>query len=176
MTLIVILGVESVGKTTLARELSAFFGGQFLPEFGRSYCEINGTDCSADDLLLIGRWQQHNIEAALADHDLVISDTDALMTAAWAKMMLGYDIPELFAARKADLYLYCAADTPFVNDGLRVYGDPHDRARFDTVTRSVLAQAGIRPVTLRGTWEVRKRTAIAAIRELLEPAPISLPS
>lgn len=176
MTLIVVHGVESVGKTTLAREMASFFGAEFLPEFGRSYCEIHGTDCSADDLLLIGRWQQHNIETALTEHDIVVSDTDALMTAAWARMMLGHDIPELFAARKADLYLYCAADTPFVNDGLRIYGDPHDRARFDMVTRSVLAQAGIRPVILRGSWEARKRTAIAAIRELLQHEPMSLPS
>jgi len=176
VTLIVIHGVESVGKTTLGRELASYFGAQFLPEFGRSYCEINGTECSADDLLLIGRWQQHNIEMALLDHDLVISDTDALMTAAWARMMLGHDIPELFAARKGDLYLYCSADTPFVSDGLRVYGDPGDRARFDEVCKSILAKSGIRPVILRGSWEARRQTAMTAIRELLDPGPISLSS
>lgn len=176
MTLIVLHGVESVGKTTLGRELASYFGGQFLPEFGRSYCEIHGTDCTADELLLIGQWQQHNIEIALGEHSIVISDTDALMTAAWARMTLGQDIPELFAARKADLYLHCSPDTPFISDGVRVFGDPDDRARFDGIARAVLAQVGIHPVVLRGSWEVRRQTAMSAIRDLLEPGPISLPS
>lgn len=176
MTLIVLLGVESVGKTTLGRELASYFGAQFLPEFGRSYCEINGTDLTADELLLIGRWQQHNIETALHEHRIVISDTDALMTAAWARMTLGHDLPELYAARKADLYFHCSADTPFVSDGVRVYGDPDDRARFDEIVKSVLAQVRIRPTVLRGSWDARRQTAKAAIRELFDPDPISLSS
>ncbi|WP_037501017.1 AAA family ATPase [Sphingomonas jaspsi] len=176
MTLIVLHGVESVGKTTLGRELASYFGAQFLPEFGRSYCEINGTDISADELLLIGRWQQHNIEVALTEHRIVISDTDALMTAAWARMMLGHDLPELFAARKGDLYLHCSPDTPFVSDGLRVYGNPEERARFDSMAKAVLHQVGIRPVILRGSWDARRNTAKTAIRELIGLEPISLSS
>lgn len=176
MTLIVLHGVESVGKTTLGRELACYFGAQFLPEFGRSYCEINGTDCTADELLLIGRWQQHNIEVALNEYRIVISDTDALMTAAWARMMLGLDLPELYAARKADLYLHCSPDTPFVSDGVRIYGDPDDRARFEEIAKSVLAKVGIRPLVLRGSWDARRHSAKAAIRQLLEPDPIGLPS
>ena len=103
MTLIVLHGVESTGKTMLGRRLAGAFGAQFLPEFGRAFCEIHGTDCDVEDLLAIGHSQQANIEVALLERPTVISDTDSLMTAAWAQMMLGEVPPALLKARKASL-------------------------------------------------------------------------
>lgn len=108
MTLIVIHGVESTGKTTLGRRLAGAFGAQLMPEFGRVFCEINGTDCSRDDLIAIGRAQQANVEVALAEKPLVISDTDSLMTAAWAQMMLGEVPPALLGAQGRPLPSLCA--------------------------------------------------------------------
>lgn len=167
MTLIVLHGVESTGKTTLGRRLAGAFGAQFLPEYGRAFCEINGTDCSLDDLLAIGRAQQANIDVALAERRTVISDTDSLMTAAWAQMMLGESAPALVAARKGDLYLHCAPDTAFVEDGIRIYGDPADRARFDRIARSVLHQASVPTVEVSGDWDERDRIAAAAVERLV---------
>lgn len=166
MTLIVVHGAESTGKTTLGRELASAHGALFLPEFGRTWCEIFGTDCSAEDLVEIGEYQQRNIEEALADRTTVISDTDSLMTAAWAKMMLGEVPPQLLAARKADLYLHCAIDVPFVDDGLRVFGNAAERERFDAIARHVLDEAGVRVVEVRGDWDRRLAIASAAMEEL----------
>lgn len=170
MTLVVVHGAESTGKTTLGRELASAHGGLFLPEFGRTWCEIFGTDCSADDLIEIGQYQQRNIEEALADRPFVISDTDSLMTAAWAEMMLGTVPDQLLGARKADLYLHCAIDVPFVDDGLRIFGNPIERQRFDSITRNVLEQAGVRVVEIRGSWEQRLATASAAVEGLRSAA------
>lgn len=167
MTLIVMFGAESTGKTTLGRALSLRYGTIFLPEFGRSYCEINGTDCEREDLLEIGEYQQKNIAEASDDGRPVISDTDAMMTAAWAEMMINEVPPQLLAAPKADLYLFCRADTPFVNDGLRVYGDPADRARFDAVCQRLLDLSGARYVEIRGDWDERHERAHRAVGALL---------
>ena len=171
MTLIVVHGAESTGKTTLGRELASAHGALFLPEFGRTWCEIFGTDCSAEDLVEIGEYQQRNIEEALDDRPIVISDTDSLMTAAWAEMMLGAITPKLLAARKAELYLHCAIDVPFVDDGLRIFGKPADRERFDSIARQVLEEAGVRVVEVHGTWQQRLAIASAAIEELLAATP-----
>lgn len=167
MTLIVVHGAESTGKTTLGRELASAHGALFLPEFGRTWCEIFGTECSAEDLVEIGDYQQRNIEEALDDRPIVISDTDALMTAAWAEMMLGAIPPKLLAARKADLYLHCDIDVPFVDDGLRIFGKPAERERFDAIARRVLEGAGVRVVEVRGNWQQRLAIATSAIEELL---------
>jgi nicotinamide riboside kinase len=167
MTLVVVHGAESVGKTNLGRELAAAYGAMFLPEFGRTWCEIFGTDCTVDDLIEIGENQQRNIEHALADREFVISDTDSLMTAAWSRMMLGETPPQLLGARKADLYLHCVPDVPFVDDGLRVFGNPADRAKFDSIARKVLAETGVPVVEISGDWHSRRVKAVSAIDALL---------
>ena len=171
VTLIVVHGAESTGKTTLGRELASAYGALFLPEFGRTWCEIYGTDCSADDLIEIGEYQQRNIDEALDDRPIVISDTDSLMTAAWAEMMLGSIPRELLGARKADLYLHCAIDVPFVDDGLRIFGNPAERRRFDLIARQVLNEARVPVVEVHGDWPQRLAIASAAVERLLAGKP-----
>jgi nicotinamide riboside kinase len=165
--LIVLHGVESVGKTSLGRVLAGRAGALFLPEFGRAWCEIFGTDCGPDDLLEIGLNQQENIEHALRDGRPVFSDTDALMTAAWAEMMLGHPLPELLTYRKADLYLYCKPDVPFVPDGLRIFGEREQRERFDRIAQGVLERANAHYVVIEGDWAERDALAWAAVSDLL---------
>lgn len=165
---VVLHGVESVGKSVLVEKLAARFGTNFVPEYGRVYCEINGTDCSMDDLLLIGRTQQAMIEeAAPLANGVLFSDTDALMTAAWAEMIHGEIPPELMQAAKADLYLHLAADVPFREDGLRIYGDEERRQRFDAMARARLVEAGVSVVKIGGDWDEREAAAIAAVENLL---------
>jgi nicotinamide riboside kinase len=167
VTLVVLHGAESTGKTNLGRELAAAYGGLFLPEFGRTWCEIFGTDCSVDDLVEIGASQQRNIEEALIDRQLVISDTDTLMTAAWSEMMLGEVPAALLEARRADLYLHCLPDVPFVDDGLRVFGDPAKRREFDLIARATLDRVGANVVDIGGDWNERRVKAVGAIDALL---------
>jgi len=160
-------GVESVGKSTLAERLAAHYSTVLVPEYGRTHCETYGTDCREQDLLLIGNAQQAMIEAARPwCNKLLIADTDALMTAAWSQMMIGYAPDELICHRKADLYLMLGTDAPFIDDGTRVYGDPEIRARFDRVAREVLSVARANLVEISGSWDERFDKACAAIDEL----------
>lgn len=157
-------GVESVGKSMLSERLAAHYGTIVVPEYGRAHCELYGTDCRDSDLRLMGLAQQASIDAARpwCTHRL-ISDTDALMTAAWSQMMIGYASDELLVQRKADLYLMLAPDTPFVDDGTRIYGEPGVRAQFDRVARGVLRVARVRTAEIAGTWDQRFDAACAAI-------------
>jgi NadR type nicotinamide-nucleotide adenylyltransferase len=160
-------GVESVGKSMLAERLAAHYGTVLVPEYGRTHCETYGTDCREQDLLLIGNAQQAMIEAARPWCDkLLIADTDALMTAAWSQMMIGYAPDELICHRRADLYLMLGTDAPFIDDGTRVYGDPEVRDRFDRVAREVLTVARTNTVEISGDWDERFDKSCAAIDEL----------
>ena len=83
-------GPESVGKSVLAAALAAHFHTDAVPEYGRDYCAEHGTDLTMADLLTIAQVQTDLIAKARARAGrLVIADTDALMTAVWADMMLG---------------------------------------------------------------------------------------
>ena len=169
-------GIESVGKSTLSERLAAHYSTIVVPEYGRSHCEVHGTDCREDDLLLIGEAQQAMIEAARPwANRLLVADTDALMTAAWSQMMIGYMPDQLICHRKADLYLMLGADAPFVDDGTRVYKTAEQRDRFNRIARDALVQSRCNFVEIAGTWEERFDAAVRAIDEVIVRNGLKLP-
>lgn len=163
-------GVESTGKSTLTERLAQQFDTVAVAEYGRLHCEVYGADCSRDDLMLIGGTQQALIEAAKPwSSGLVITDTDALMTAAWSEMMVG-EVPEtLLHYPKADLYLLLEPDAPWVDDGTRLYGG-ECRKRFHEIALSTLECAGVRFERLSGDWEQRFGRSLELIRQAFPAA------
>jgi NadR type nicotinamide-nucleotide adenylyltransferase len=162
-------GIESVGKSTLAELLADHYRTTFVPEYGRSHCETHGTDCREEDLMLIGEAQQAMITAARPwANRLLIADTDALMTAAWSQMMIGYMPDQLICHRKADLYLMLGNDAPFVDDGTRVYKTPEKREKFQRIARNALELSRTNFVDVSGSWDERFKTAVVAIDVLIE--------
>ena len=118
--------------------------------------------------MLIGEAQQAMIEAARPwANRLLITDTDALMTAAWSQMMIGYTPDQLICHRKADLYLMLGSDAPFVDDGTRVYKTTEERDRFHRIARDALALSRTNFIEISGSWEQRLASAIAAIDALI---------
>lgn len=146
-------GAESTGKSVLAEQLAREFGCDWVPEYGRTYCEEHGTDLNMTDLLAIAAGQGRLTAAALAEQPpLLILDTDQLMTAAWAEMLFGEVPPELLGYPKADLYLMFSPDVPWVADGTRFFGTESARARFAGLAEAVLIGSGVRFEQVGGTW------------------------
>lgn len=169
-------GIESVGKSTLAERLADHYRTTLVPEYGRSHCEAHGTDCREDDLMLIGEAQQAMIEAARPwANRLLIADTDALMTAAWSQMMIGYTPDQLICHRKADLYLMLGTDAPFVDDGTRVYKTPEQRDRFDRIARDTLVLSRTNFIEIHGGWDERLDAAVNAIDRLIRQNGLKWP-
>jgi NadR type nicotinamide-nucleotide adenylyltransferase len=161
-------GIESVGKSTLAERLAGHYSTISVPEYGRSHCEAHGTDCREADLMLIGESQQAMIEAARPwANRLLVADTDALMTAAWSQMMIGYTPDQLICHRKADLYLMLGCDAPFVDDGTRVYKTAGQRDRFHRIARDALVLSRTNFIEISGSWEERFAAAVGAIDALI---------
>jgi HTH-type transcriptional regulator, transcriptional repressor of NAD biosynthesis genes len=161
-------GAESTGKSTLCGKLSQHFGTIWVGEYGRSHCEAYLDDLTMDDLALIAESQQAMIEAAEPwAGPLLISDTDALMTAAWTEMLLGERPAAMSASPKADLYLLLEPDVPWIDDGTRFFSRAEDRDRFAAIVEDVLVDADVPFVRIAGSWDQREATAIAAIKAIL---------
>ena len=161
-------GAESTGKSVLADQLAREFGGAWVPEYGRTYCEERGTDLAMADLLAIAEGQAVAVEAARAAHPkILLFDTDQLMTAAWAQMLFGEVPSELTSYPKADLYLLFTPDVPWIDDGTRFFGKGPLRSRFAALAENVLVGAGVRYMTISGSWAEREKAARAAITTLL---------
>jgi NadR type nicotinamide-nucleotide adenylyltransferase len=159
-------GPESVGKSVMGELLAGRLGCEPVSEYGRDYCEANGTDLAMADLIEIARVQTQLIEGAKARAERwVVTDTDALMTAVWADMMLGKRDPwfDVFSDY-ADLYLLLDIDLPFHDDGLRLYGGAEERRRFFDLCRNELERRGVAWALVSGTGEARLESAFAAIR------------
>jgi NadR type nicotinamide-nucleotide adenylyltransferase len=166
MTRVICLhGPESVGKSTMATLLAEHLGSEIVPEFGRAYCEEHGTDTSMHDLVVIAERQRAMGTAARKRAgDWLILDTDPVMTAAWAQMMHGRQ--DSWFARfddYADVYLLMNIELPWVDDGLRIYGEPADRQRFFDLCKAELDTRGVKWALVSGDGEDRFDHAMKAI-------------
>lgn len=164
---VVLTGVECTGKSSLAPLLATEFGGVVMPEYGRSWAEVHGTDFTIAALRDIAAGHMMACDALAADRPpIIIEDTDVIMTSAWAIMLHGRRDPLLSAIpATGDLYLLFRPDTPWINDGTRMFGGDQ-RTRFHNVVRDELAIRQIKPVIISGDWATRRASAIAAISAL----------
>jgi len=162
-----LFGPESTGKTTLARELASQLQATFVPEYGRYYCETFGNDCDADDLRAIVAGHRLLVDAARrkARGALIILDTDEVMTAVWADVLLGARPHDLDCVQaSADFYLLTDVDVPFQSDTIRYFPDQTTRARFFELCRSELEQRRLPYAVIGGkNHATRRAAALAAI-------------
>jgi NadR type nicotinamide-nucleotide adenylyltransferase len=136
---IAVLGAESTGKTTLCRDLAAYFGCPWVPEYMRTYLQEKWDEehltCTWDDLLPIAQGQIE-LENKLAEqaaqtpdnNHYLFCDTSLFELMVYANWYYG-DCPEALAqvalAHYYDLILLTDVDTPWVADDLR--DSPHQR-------------------------------------------------
>jgi NadR type nicotinamide-nucleotide adenylyltransferase len=169
MLRVVLSGVESVGKSTMSRELAAHFQGLFVPEYGRTYTEKLRRDLTLEDHYAIALGHELDAdEAAAKKPPVLVEDTDIVMTTAWATMLFGgRDSILADQASKADLHLLLWPDVPFVKDKVRMFGYAGTRARFHEVVLGEYAARAISYVVVKGSWAERWNTAVATVKSRL---------
>ena len=160
-------GAESTGKSVLSRKLATELGCPLVAEYGREYCDKRGTDLTMDDLLAIAQSQDAGMRAACAGAPpVVLLDTDPLMTAAWAAMLVGEVPPILLAYPRAERYLLFAPDVPWMADGTRFFGTAQTRARFAALAEDMLVHARVPFTRIGGDWAERERGVRDVLSEL----------
>jgi NadR type nicotinamide-nucleotide adenylyltransferase len=166
---VALVGAECTGKTTLAQALAARFGTVWVPEYAREYLAARGGVCTREDMPAIARGQAE-LEDRLARqaNRVLIHDTNLLTTQLWHEHYFGeapLTLREMAATRKADLYLLCDCEVPWVADGLR--DSPKHRRWFQSRFQSELEALGLPYVVLAGPLEGRLGPAVAAVDRLL---------
>jgi HTH-type transcriptional regulator, transcriptional repressor of NAD biosynthesis genes len=160
-------GPESTGKTTLARALATHFRAVMIPEYGRLYCEIFGNECDLEDLRAIRRG--HDLLAAAGRRKaigLLLLDTDAVMTAVWADILLGSRPADLDTINDAaDFYLLCDIDLPFAADSIRYFPEHSARQMMFEKTKAELEMRHLPFAIVHGDGEARLAAAVAAIAQ-----------
>jgi NadR type nicotinamide-nucleotide adenylyltransferase len=160
-------GPESTGKSVLSHRIAEYFQTLLVPEYGRTWCEVFGTDLVMDDLLAIARTHDAMTQSQKRRcNRRLILDTDPLMTAVWADMLFGCRDPWFDAWHgTADLYLLLDIDLPWIDDGTRLFGTAVERQRFFDLSRAELDRRGVPWALVSGQGEARLATALAAIAD-----------
>ena len=135
-----IIGPESTGKTTLARDIAQRYQGTYVPEYAREYVERKGTtEVTYDELCEIAR---HQIDELASQQDgLYIFDTELLITKVWFDYSFGRWpewLDEAIKAYPMDLYVLLYPDIPWVPDKARNNGSDEIRLElFERYKREV---------------------------------------
>jgi HTH-type transcriptional repressor of NAD biosynthesis genes len=169
----VVLGAESTGTTTLARDLAGALGTVWVPEYGRAYSAAKGPMASwvwdSAEFEVIAR-EQAALEDAAArlSGPVLVCDTDPLATVIWHAFYAGGSSARLdrFAATRCpDLYLLTTPDgVRWEDDGLR--DSPDGREAMTEQFRAVVRESGVTCVELGGSRDDRLAVALAAVRSI----------
>ncbi|MCW5634742.1 MAG: ATP-binding protein [Rubrivivax sp.] len=170
---IAIVGAESTGKTTLARELVAALAGDgervaLVGEWLREWCDAEGRTPRRDEQHGILVEQHRRIDAAAVGHDWVVCDTTGLATHVYSELLFddrSLLAPAVAGHRGMALTLLTALDLPWVPDGHQRDGE-HVREPVDTRLRAVLMSHGMPFAVVAGHGPARLAQALAALRPL----------
>jgi len=162
-----LVGGESSGKTTLTRSLAASFETSHCEEYGREKWLERRGELHYEDYLLIASTQlQLEEQATRAARHVTFCDTSPLTTLFYCLDQFGRAEPELLtlADRPYDLFLLCAPDLPFVQDGTR--RDVAFRARQHDFYLAELERLQARWLLVEGSLEARVERARRGITSL----------
>jgi len=168
---VVLSGPESVGKSTLARDLAWHFGTIRMHEFARGYLERWQGRCDSPERIEgIARGQAAGMQAAARQAERVLlCDTDLLTTKVWSEFLFG-QVPAWLATAVAEerpQLTLLPELAPWVDDGGRVQRDDAVRTAFRTRLIAELERLGRPWLPLSGSYAERLACAVAAVERLL---------
>ena len=169
---IALFGPESTGKTTLAKQLAAFYKTEWVPEFARDYLQLKWEEnqhvCKESDMMPIAYGQ-----VALENENLkkakkyLFCDTNLLVTKVFSEMYYGFCDPLLNEAaieHEYDMFFLTDIDVPWEKDDIR--DTPNKRETVFSVFKQSLIEAKKPFITLSGNEECRLEKAKEIVNNL----------
>jgi len=169
---IAIMGPESVGKSTLTKNVSNNLGTNFVTEYGRLIYEINNS-ITIDDFIPISKGRQEIEDWMIKfSKKYLICDTEDITTYLFSKMYCPdeyqkvepYFLNVLKTKPKYDLYILLKPDCEGVQDGTRKFLE--ERWNHYEVIKSYLINYGCNFVEIGGDWNERYKKSLNLISEL----------
>lgn len=132
---VLVIGPESVGKTTLTQDLGAYFNSPVVPEYGRILSEMHNNNLVEEDFHdIVNRHHSMEVYAMRTTHTgLTFSDTDAYTTFLFGKYMLNQDLEKIRNKHTPNWYhlvVLIPPKLPWVDDGTRLVPDVAQREWF----------------------------------------------
>ncbi len=121
MKKIVVIGPESVGKTTLCEVLAKNNNADWVAEYAREYVEnLERAYCYSDvEYIAKTQFEQFLMKT---DKEFLIFDTDLIVTKVWFEYVFHREpqwLNEAILQEKVDLYLLCKPDLEWIAEPVR---------------------------------------------------------
>jgi len=171
---VVLVGTESCGKTTLAQSLARTYNTSYVPEVGRDVTIEKGDylNLLKDDYAeILYRHKTAELEQLSQANKVMFVDTEAVVTDYYYLLQFGerYDLAQaVIDENKYDLWLYCEPDVEWVADGERCFGEQEVRERNNKLLKQMLAEAGVKYMTISGNYLERYEQACRLVDKLIK--------
>lgn len=162
---VALVGPESVGKSTMIKNLASYFKTNFVPEYGRFVYEnvVNdGRQMKIEDFVTISRGRQDLEDWLLKSSNKVIfTDTEDICTNIYTQLYCPDKCHEIYdwfkekmkVSRKYDIYILLKPDITAVQDGTRNFLEERD-AHYEMIKQDLVAQ-GCEFVEIGGNYDFR---------------------
>ena len=167
MKKIVIVGPESTGKTSLAKQLAQHFESDYIPEYAREYISNLDREYIEDDILAIAKKQLELQENYSSNKHFLFLDTDLIVCKIWSLFKYGKCHPwilEQITKNNDCHYLLCNIDLAWQVDPQREH--PHQRQEIYDLYLAELQSNNYQYSIINGIGEERLQSAINSIQSL----------
>jgi NadR type nicotinamide-nucleotide adenylyltransferase len=177
---VAIVGPESAGKSTLARQLAARYQTVCVEEYARGLLDFNKGWCEPHHIPQIARGHRAS-EVALARqaNRILFTDTDLLTTTVWSRMLYN-DCPgwirDQADAQRFDFTLLLDCDLDWENDGQRYMPDHTERRNFLEIMRSELERLDRPYALIQGRGAARLQEAVRQVDQRVPAPPEEFPT
>lgn len=168
---VAIMGPESVGKSTITKDLASCFNTNFVVEYGRIVYENNGNKIGLEDFIPISEGRQSLEDWVIkTSNKIVFCDTEDITTYLFMKMYntdADYKFQEKWFLDKIennryDLYLLMKPDCKGVQDGTRNFLD--ERQEHYEEIKKCLQHYKCNFIEIEGNWADRLNKSIDILK------------
>lgn len=165
MKKVAIVGPESTGKTSLAKQLAEHYGAQWVPEYAREYLDGLNRPYTYDDLVVIAKGQlSEEDRIAATANELLICDTNLVVIKVWGEFKFSKCpewVEQNLKERQYDFYLLMDIDFPWIADPQREH--PESREELFAMYKQVLDDLGVDYAIISGEPGDRLGKAVEAL-------------
>jgi len=169
---IVIVGTESVGKSSMVKKLATYYNTNYVEEYGRKMCEKLNTGQPTKEYypyIAYGHKMEEFKKNETANKILFI-DTESNVTQFYSNLYADTNyklLNEISKLNNYDLWIYLEPDVEWVDDGLRMHGDIINRKLNNKTLKTILDNNNIKYECVCGNYEDRFNNCVELIENII---------